>query len=171
MIISGITNPVYKVFSQHLTTAVWLNTSTNQHSLHALTEFKPGDVIGKFSAATTQSHPSYLTVQITADKHITLLPEFLQYINHCCSPNVFFETTLMQLVCLQAIQPGEEMRFFYPSAEWEMAQPFVCNCGSSECLQLINGASHLSDATLEKYRLTEFILQQLKQRRETKTYQ
>ena len=164
MITSGITKPDFKVISQHSIAEVWLNTSTNQHSLHALTSFKPGDVITEFEAGTQQSYPSYLTVQTAADIHITLMPEFLQYVNHCCSPNVFFDTAQMQLVCLQPISAREEMRFFYPSAEWNMAQPFVCNCGSSDCLQLINGAAHLSDATLEKYRLTEFILQQLKKR-------
>jgi hypothetical protein len=70
----------------------------------------------------------------------------------------------MELVCLQPLQPGDELTFFYPSTEWEMAQPFVCNCGTAACIQLINGASHLSVETLSKYKLTDFIRQQVRQK-------
>ncbi|MFT3682384.1 MAG: SET domain-containing protein-lysine N-methyltransferase [Ferruginibacter sp.] len=164
MITESLTNPVYKVISQHEIAEVWLNTATNQQSLHSAVTFNPGDVIADFSAGSLHAAPSYLTVQVGINRHITLKPEFLQYINHSCSPNVFFDTAAMQLVCLKPMQQGEEMRFFYPSTEWDMAQPFVCNCGSGECLQLINGASHLSLETLSKYRLSNFITEQIKQK-------
>ena len=164
MIKTSITIPSTKVVSNHIFANVLLNNETNQKALFAAGSFAPGDVICKFSAATTQSFATYLTVQTAADRHITLNPEFLQYINHSCSPTIFFNTTSMELVCLQAMQPGDEFTFFYPSTEWEMAQPFVCNCGNATCLQLINGASHLSVETLSKYKLTDFIRQQVKQK-------
>lgn len=146
-----------KVISNHVFAKVLLNKTNGQKSLHAATHFYPGDVISLFSAGITQSFATYLTVQVDVDKHITLVPEFLQYINHSCAPTVFFDTTTMELICLKALQPGDELTFFYPSTEWEMAQPFICNCGKPECLQLINGASTLSGDVLEKYRLTDFI--------------
>jgi SET domain len=164
MIKTSITTPSTEVISKHIFANVLLNNDTNQKALFADISFAPGDVICKFNAATTQSFATYLTVQTGADRHITLNPEFLQYINHSCSPTVFFNTTSMELVCLQAMQPGDEFTFFYPSTEWEMAQPFVCNCGSAACLQLINGASHLSVETLSKYKLTDFIRQQVRQK-------
>jgi hypothetical protein len=164
MIKTSITTPSSKVISTHIFAEVLLNKETNQKALFAAVHFSPGDVICIFSAATTQNFATYLTVQTGADRHITLMPEFLQYINHSCTPTVFFNTTTMQLVCLQAMQPGDEFTFFYPSTEWEMAQPFVCNCGSAACLQLINGASHLSVETLSKYKLTDFIRQQVRQK-------
>ncbi|HMO62353.1 MAG TPA: SET domain-containing protein-lysine N-methyltransferase [Ferruginibacter sp.] len=154
----------FRVISRHTFLEVRLNISTNQQSLHSLAVFNPGDVIMPFSAGSTHSIPTYLTVQTGINKHITLSPEYLQYINHSCSPNVFFDTHHMQLICLQQLQPEDELRFFYPSTEWDMAQPFVCNCGSSECLQLINGAAHLSTETLSKYRLSHFITTTLKQK-------
>lgn len=164
MIKTSITTPSTEVISNHIFANVLLNNETNQRSLFAAVSFNPGDVISKFGAATTQSFATYLTVQTAADTHITLMPEFLQYINHSCDPNVFFNTTTMELVCLKAMQPGDEFTFFYPSTEWEMAQPFVCNCGNATCLQLINGASHLSVETLSKYKLTDFIRQQVRQK-------
>ena len=124
--------------------------------------FSPGDVISEFHGGITQSFANRYTLQIASDKHITLLPELLQYINHSCNPNVFFDTTLMVLTTLKNIEPGDEFSFFYPSTEWDMAEPFKCNCGSSACLQYIKGASSLSVETLEKYRLTDFIRQMIR---------
>jgi len=164
MIKTSITAPSFEVISKHIFADVVLNNETNQKSLFAAVSCAPGDVICAFGAATTQSYATYLTVQTGSDRHITLKPEFLQYINHSCSPNAFFNTTSMELVCLQPIQPGDELTFFYPSTEWEMAQPFVCNCGTAACIQLINGASHLSVETLSKYKLTDFIRQQVRQK-------
>jgi hypothetical protein len=161
MITATVTNPSVELISNHQFAGVLLNKDTNQKSLHAAQAFMPGDVICKFEAAQVLDHPTYLTVQTGMATHITLMPEFLQYINHSCNPSVFFNTTSMELVCLQQLQPGDELTFFYPGTEWEMAQPFVCNCGYSGCLQLINGASHLSAETLSLYKLTDFIRQQV----------
>jgi hypothetical protein len=160
MTTTTLTAPVLAVVSGHNFANVMLNTSTQQKSLHATTSFKPGDVISTFYAGVTQTYATYLTVQTGTNTHITLQPEFLQYINHSCNPNVFFNTTTMELVCLRALQPGDELTFFYPSTEWDMSQPFVCNCKSENCLQLINGASHLDVSTLAKYQLTDFIKNQ-----------
>jgi hypothetical protein len=133
-------------------------------SLHAKQSFKPGDVLSKFYPEAILSSATYLTIQLDEKEHISLLPEYLRYTNHSCSPNIFFDTTSLEVVCLCPVQPGEEMTFFYPSSEWDMAQPFDCCCGSSECLGTIQGARHLADDVLKNYRLTDFIQQKLKAR-------
>ncbi len=160
MTTTTVTAQKFEVVSHHAFADVLLNPSTNQKSLHATVAILPGQVISGFYAGITQSYATYLTVQTGVDTHITLMPEFLQYINHSCAPNVFFDTGSLELICLHPLQPGDELTFFYPSTEWNMSQPFVCNCKSSQCLQLINGASHLDKSTLNKYRLTDFIKQQ-----------
>ncbi len=152
--------PVNAGFAQ-----VMLNNLTGQRSLHATRFFDAGDIICTFSAGTVQTEASYLTVQTGIDQHITLQPEFLQYINHSCDPNVFFNTTSLELEALKAIQPGDELMFFYPSTEWNMAQPFDCYCGSNQCLHQIRGAAHLTDVEWQPYRLTDFIRQQLQKRK------
>lgn len=159
--IAQTTNPTVQVLSNHAIAEVWQNAQTNSKSLHALKNFMPGDIISRFHAGKIVNHATYLTVQTGVNRHITLQPEFLQYINHSCEPNVFFNTTTMEVICLKELNVGDELTFFYPSTEWDMVQPFVCNCGSKDCLQLINGASHLSLKTLRKYRITDFIQQQL----------
>jgi hypothetical protein len=132
-----------------------------QHQLHSRRPIKKGDVVCSFLAAQTLSEPTYLTVQTGKNEHITLDPDCLQYLNHSCDPNVFLDTDEKKLVCLRDVGAGEELTFFYPSTEWEMAQPFVCLCGSSRCLKLIQGASFLSSEVLRQYALTKFIVQRL----------
>lgn len=149
------------VVSNHVFATRCQDIGTSQNSLHSAKSFKKDEVICSFKAGITQSYATYLTVQVDVEKHITLQPEFLQYINHSCEPTVFFDTTTMELIALQDLNDGDEFTFFYPSTEWNMAQPFICNCGSTNCLQLINGAMHLSESTLHKYKLTNFIQQQL----------
>ena len=101
------------------------------------------------------------TVQIKDDVHIELLPECLECANHSCEPNCFFNTTTMELVAIKPVKKGDELTFFYPSAEWDMNQAFQCNCGNKECVGNIKGAKYLSDAALKKYRFTDFIQSKL----------
>lgn len=137
------------------------NTQNGQRELHSLVAFKPGDIICTFGARETLDVPNYLTVQVGINKHILLAPEDLQYANHSCAPNFFFDTTTMQVIALENIHPGDELTFFYPSTEWDMAQPFQCFCGHPGCLGMIEGAAYLSEEAVKKYRLTDFIVRQL----------
>lgn len=159
-----LTTPDYRTISNHVIAEVRQKISNEQNALFSLRPYQPGEVIADFSAGTISAEPTYLTVQVGVGKHITLQPEFLQYINHSCDPNVFFDTTSMQLVALRELDKGEEMTFFYPSTEWEMTQSFNCYCGSPVCIGEIRGAAFLSKESQEKYRLTDFIQQQLAKR-------
>lgn len=149
------------VVSDHGIVSVMHNTESGQHSLRSNMAFAPGDVICDFYAGSILSEASYLTLQLDDDKHITLLPDYLQYTNHSCDPNAFFDTTSMEFVCIRDIQPGDELTFFYPSTEWEMAQPFICHCGSKDCLRDIRGASNMLPEILSQYQLTDFIRRKL----------
>jgi translation elongation factor P/translation initiation factor 5A len=147
----------YSIKSSYDFLDVLLNNETQQKSLHTSKPIKENDVITKFSAASTLANPSYLTIQTGIDQHITLYPVHLQYINHSCHPTVFFDTTTFNLVALKDISIGEELTFFYPSTELDMAQSFICNCGSNSCLADVKGAKYLSDNEIKKYKLTDFI--------------
>lgn len=156
-----LTAPAYRVISNHQFAERRQNISNDQNALFALRSYQPGEVIADFSAGTISAEPTYLTVQVGNRKHITLQPEFLQYINHSCNPNVFFDTTMLQLVALKDVTAGEEFTFFYPSAEWKMTQSFNCYCGNANCIGKIRGAFYLSPETETQYRFTDFIQQQL----------
>jgi hypothetical protein len=158
------TNPSYRLVSDHIFAVVRQNIDNNQKAFFAQQKYEPGQVVAEFSAGKVMSRPTYLTVQVGIDKHIMLQPEHLQYINHSCDPNVFFDTHAMQVVALKPIAEGDEMTFFYPSTEWDMVQPFKCYCGTSRCLGEIRGAAHISPQILRSYTLTRFIQQQLHDR-------
>ena len=159
-----LTAPAYRTISNHGIAERRQKLSNDQNALFSTKAFHPGDIIADFSAGTIAAEPTYLTVQVGVRKHITLQPEFLQYINHSCEPNVFFNTTTMKLVALKEIKAHEEMTFFYPSTEWKMTQTFNCYCGNKHCIDQIKGAAYLSKNALEKYQLTDFIQQQLAKR-------
>ncbi len=156
-----LTTPAYRSISNHVIAERRQKISNNQNALFALRSFQRGEVIADFSAGTISAEPTYLTVQVGIGKHITLQPEFLQYINHSCDPNVFFNTTTMQLVALKELHPEDELTFFYPSTEWRMTQSFDCYCGSPRCIGKVRGAAYLSPELQSQYRVTDFIQQQL----------
>ena len=145
------------LISSHEHCEVRQNNENNQQGLFANVSFKVGQNIVAFNASKIVDTPNYLTVQVSEHKHIHLSPEYLQYVNHCCEPNVIFNTTTMQLECISDIEAGEELRFFYPATEWRIAQQFVCNCGKPSCVGLIQGAADTSAEVLNKYKLTDFI--------------
>jgi len=154
----------YRTISNHDFALRKQHIVTGQNALFSLKSFDTGDNISNFYAGSISSQPTYLTIQTGFRKHITLEPDFLQYTNHSCSPNVFFDTQNMQLIALKPIALNDELSFFYPSTEWKMSQAFSCNCGSPICLGIIKGAAYLSAETLFRYRLTGFISSQLAKR-------
>jgi len=151
----------YSVISSHTFAEVREDVASLARSLHSITTFMAGETLCCFGAAAILRTPTYLTIQTGTDEHIHLKPEFLKYTNHSCNPNVFFDTAAMELVALRDILPGDELTFFYPSTEWNMAQPFECLCGHSACLHHISGAAYMDRQVLNRFRLTRFIQQQL----------
>ena len=85
---------------------VWKDEVTGQHSTFSRIDVRAGDIICDFGASAIVQTPSYLTVQLNTNEHIYLQPSFLQYINHSCAPNVFFDTTSFKVICLADIKPG-----------------------------------------------------------------
>lgn len=129
--------------------------------LAACKAFRAGDVVSDLCWAERQLSPSRWTVQCGDHEHAEPLPFNLRYVNHSCQPNVFFDVEAGVLSALKDIEPGEELTFFYPSTEWEMAEPFECHCGTSACLGTINGASKMSTELLSRYKLTGIIHRKL----------
>ena len=132
--------------------------SADYKSLFALQDLDANTVISTFSHKEKLLKADRYSIQLNETEHITLLPNYLQYINHSCHPNVFFDTTTMEMKTLEFIKKGEELSFFYPSTEWKMTEVFNCNCGNSECLGEIQGAAYLTYDNLVKYRLSKYIL-------------
>lgn len=158
---TALSLPELTKISHHAFATLYRNKNTGEKSLHAAIDFKEGNIFATFEASEILNTPNKYTVQVNDDTHIILNPEVLQYINHSCDPNVFFNTTTFELIAIRDIAKGDEFTFFYPSTEWLMDAPFNCFCGNDNCLHKIQGASFLSSENVARYRFTNFISQKL----------
>ena len=129
-----------------------------QHKLVSSKPIETGGVVASFRARAEHDEPSWLTVQVSEHVHIVLDPDILASLNHSCDPNVFLDVEAMRLVALRPISEGDELTFFYPSTEWDMAEPFECGCGSPECIGRIAGARETPLHALARYRLNPHIV-------------
>jgi hypothetical protein len=129
-------------------------------SLKSAVALTRGDVLCAFTV-TFQSQPTRHSIQVSDSDHMLVDPVELQYINHSCDPNVAFDVERREVRALRPIQPGDEFFYFYPSTEWDMAEPFICNCGTARCLKLIRGAQHLPQRVLKEYEFQDHIQQRL----------
>jgi hypothetical protein len=140
---------------------------SNGHlGLFSRKKFSIGDLVINFGSSTMLDTPNYLTVQIGINQHILMSPEYLQFTNHSCNPNLLYNTATMELECLRDISIGDELTFFYPATEWKMSQKFECQCGEIDCIGLVKGAADIAIEILNKYKLTNFIKSMLKDKNE-----
>jgi hypothetical protein len=114
-----------------------------QSGLRSLRAFAAGDRLTPFTALRVHDAPSRMTVQVSGTEHIELAPAWLAFTNHSCDPNTRFDPDVWHLVAERDIAPGDELTFFYPSTEWDMATPFDCHCGASSCIGRVDGASRV----------------------------
>ena len=115
-----------------------------------------GELICHITGYRVVPEATYQTVQIGAHSHIEELG-VLAYLNHSCQPNTIVDTTALTVTAIRDIAAGEELNFFYPSTEWEMDRPFICLCGSPQCVRLVAGAKYLSIDTLARYFINQHI--------------
>ncbi len=118
--------------------------------------FAQGEVIYRISGHRVTDAPTYQTIQISATEHIEELG-VLAYLNHSCQPNTVVDVSTMIVSAARDIPAGEELNFFYPSTEWEMDRPFVCLCGSPQCVRLVAGAKYLSVDALSRHFINKHI--------------
>ncbi|TVY32876.1 hypothetical protein LSUB1_G007073 [Lachnellula subtilissima] len=102
-----------------------------------------------FPPCTLADEATYATVQIGREQHMNLNSD-LVYINHSCVPSVIFDTTSLSILAgPSGLRAGQELTFFYPSTEWDMAQGFSCFCGADTCRGFIKGAKGMGKGALE----------------------
>ncbi|KAN0112596.1 hypothetical protein V8E51_005547 [Hyaloscypha variabilis] len=132
----------------------------------SLITLPPYAVFAKFSfpPCSTASKPTYATVQIGRDEHMNLNSD-LVYINHSCAPSVIFDTSSFSILAgPNGLKAGDELTFFYPSTEWDMAQGFSCFCGAEACRGYISGAKNMRPEQLEGIWLNAHIRALLEER-------
>jgi hypothetical protein len=141
--------------------ALYIDPASGQKHLRTTSRHTSGSLLYEFSVREYVPHPTYLSLQIDHHLHIHLEPEFLQYLNHSCDPNIYVDVTRKAIICLRDIEENEAITFFYPSTEWDMEQAFDCGCRSENCLGRIKGAMHLDENLLTRYKFTPHIMEKL----------
>ena len=111
---------------------------------------------------TISTRPSKYTIQLGSNQHLNFpairrpnddLDYCWQYLNHCCEPNGYMNTTERTFRALRDIAPGKEISFNYLTTESEMAEPFNCLCGSANCFGFIQGRNFLTTAQADRLAL------------------
>ena len=121
-----------------------------------------GEVIVQGREGEVQERRTWRTLQLDESRH--LRNEFLNYVDHSCSPNALLDVGNLALVAIKTISAGEPVTFFYPGSEVELSQAFECQCGSGDCLKHINGGFYLTREqmrwSIEKRYCTGFMRKQ-----------
>jgi hypothetical protein len=134
---------------------ITIRTENKVRSLIARQDFKCGDVVYQIPSEKLFEKPNRFTVQMDRNLHTEVGK--LSALNHSCDPNVILDMDRMLVIASRDIQTGDELSFFYPSTEWEMAAPFICLCGSPRCIHVVAGARFLPFSTLETHYLNRHI--------------
>ncbi|KAJ9414934.1 hypothetical protein QL093DRAFT_2121431 [Fusarium oxysporum] len=101
---------------------------------------------------------TWTSFQTGRDEHMEFNSDIV-FINHSCDPNLVVDTARMEVRVAddRHIARGDELTWFYPSAEWEMAQSFPCECGTERCLVAIRGSRYVEPEKLKGYFLNQHI--------------
>jgi hypothetical protein len=111
--------------------------------------FAEGDAVWPLSGRLVTR--SERTIQVSPTTHMED-EGGLSFLRHSCEPNVVVDTSaLLMVFALRDIAAGEELMCFYPSTEWDMVRPFVCECGAPQCVRFVAGARYLSADVLGRY--------------------
>ena len=132
-----------------------IKTENKFRSLITKQDYKKGELICEIPTEKVVDRANRYTVQIGRDRHTEVGK--LSALNHSCDPNVILDTENLRMIARRDIEQGEELSFFYPSTEWEMDAPFICLCGSSNCIHVVAGARFLPLSTLETHYLNRHI--------------
>ncbi|KAK1144633.1 hypothetical protein N8T08_004936 [Aspergillus melleus] len=131
---------------------------------YSLISLPAGAFFAKINTATFVDHTTYTSVANGKDLRIELNSD-LVYCNHSCNPSLVFDMTRFEVRVSEdrPLAVGDELSFFYPSTEWEMVQPFRCECsaGPDKCLGFIAGSSKVEPSTLARFWLNDHIRQLL----------
>ena len=102
--------------------------------------------------------PTAYTVQVEKNKHVWPQGVMVRF-NHSCQPNAKFiyksrkipypsldvdHEVFWYVVATRDIKKGEDVTFDYNTTEYDMAEPFKCNCAAEKCLGKIKGFKYLS---------------------------
>jgi hypothetical protein len=137
--------------------AVGVVRAAGENRLVAIRPIAAGERLFRIEGVET-SRPTRYSLQVGDNLHIDLGSGhsaeeildryFWRFMNHSCEPNAAIRER--EVISLRNIPPWEAVTYNYNTTEWEMAEPFICGCGSGQCLGRIQGLKHLTPAQRER---------------------
>jgi uncharacterized membrane protein YeiB len=115
-------------------------------SLYAARSFARGDIVFPLRGRPV-TRPTRFSIQVGRDVHLDPISDRESpwgCLNHGCDPNVAIDVERRAIIARRGIVAGDQLRFDYSTTEWELAEPFVCNCGAPTCVGVAMGFAHLS---------------------------
>lgn len=90
------------------------------------------------------------TLQVSSRIHL-LDPWFAGLLAHSCNPNVFLDTTYLELWSVRSIKAGTLLTVDYAHTEDTVYRQFACHCGESNCRGWITGMKESLNAEGRDY--------------------
>ncbi|KAI1740536.1 hypothetical protein F4680DRAFT_465159 [Xylaria scruposa] len=131
----------------------------------SLVDLPAGAVFARITGVTAVSLPSWSSVQAGRNLHLELNSD-LVFVNHSCAPTLEWDMERMEVrvSSTRDLRKGDLLSFFYPSTEFEMAQPFDCWCGAGDrCFGRVEGAAQLGVEKLGGYWINGYIKELLEE--------
>ncbi|GMK55415.1 hypothetical protein CspeluHIS016_0204710 [Cutaneotrichosporon spelunceum] len=118
--------------------------------------FAPGERLALLDNKSAAPVKAYSSVQYGngPSDHLELNSDLL-FMNHSCDPSAEMylyagSPDRWEVVAgPRGLKDGQDITFFYPSTEWDMAQGFDCGCGAKNCLGRVYGAAYHTLEELE----------------------
>lgn len=142
-----------------VTSAVAVVRAGGEYRLVANRPAVAGELLFTIEGELTAT-PNRYTVQIGHDVHVDVPAEFgfeaildqffWRFMNHSCEPTVFIRDR--SVIALKPVVFGQDITFNYNTTEFDMAEPFACQCGSERCIGRVQGYRHLSDEDRQRLR-------------------
>jgi len=127
--------------------------------VYSLQPILQGEVIFQVTYMQQLNRPTRYSLQVGIQKHIDFAQEdlsmtntsfFWRFLNHSCEANIVFDASELTFRALRDIAVGEQLCFNYLLNEYDMATPFKCTCGASQCFKQIKGFRYLTDQQKEQ---------------------
>jgi len=118
--------------------------TNGRKGLFAVEAIAKDEILIDLNGEEILSFPTRRSLQIGEGKHAFGREETVGYLNHSCDPNVFLDFSCLCVRALKDIRAGEEVTINYSATEYEMHDPFPCECGSPDCLRIIRGFKFLT---------------------------
>lgn len=126
----------------------------------SLISLPAGALFARITSATPVPRNTSTSVGNGRDSRVELNSD-LVYCKHSCDPSLIFDMSKMEVRVSEhrALEPGDDLTFFYPSTEWRVAQPFWCKCtaGEDQCVGWIGGSCDMEYPVLARYWLNYHI--------------